>query len=118
MGMWWFGRKSAPDSVRPYVPNWLTPGLYASDAGEGFARSVEGQSAHVKSTGLRAVFRGGTWEFGVVRAGSVMIGGVEVVATRSTAIASPSGGSTVDSSARTAIDEILTALRHHGLIDS
>ena len=89
-----------------------------SAGGWRFLAPVEGQSAHVKSTGLRADFRGGTWEFGVVRAGSVMIGGVEVVATRSTAIASPSGGSTVDSSARTAIDEILTALRHHGLIDS
>jgi len=89
-----------------------------SAGGWRFLVPVEGQSAYVKSTGLRADFRSGAWEFGVVRAGSVMIGGVEVVATRSTAIASPSGGSTVDSSARTAIDEILTALRHHGLIDS
>ena len=181
MGMWWFGRKSAPDTVRPYVPGWLTSGLYGSDAEEGFARfmtfelvadqeppaavetvpqdappatpapgechivgtapsgawagkagqlacygaggwrfqpPVEGLCALVKSTGFSAQFRGGAWEFGVVRAGSVMIGGLEVLSTRSAAIPSPSGGSTVDSAARIAIDEVLAALRHHGLIDS
>ena len=47
-----------------------------------------------------------------------MIGGVQVAGTRSAAINSPTGGSTADSEARAAIDEILTALRHHGLIDS
>lgn len=118
MGMWWFGRKSASDTVRPYVPGWLTSGLYGADAEEGFARSYEGLCALVKSTGLSAQFRGGAWEFGVVRAGSAMIGGLEVLSTRSTAIPSPSGGSSVDSAARIAIDEVLAALRHHGLIDS
>lgn len=83
-----------------------------------FQPPVEGLCALVKSTGLSAQFRGGVWEFGVVRAGSVMIGGLEVLSTRSAAISSPSGGSTVDSAARIAIDEVLAALRHHGLIDS
>jgi hypothetical protein len=30
MGMWWFGRKSAPDDARPFVPAWLC----SSDAAE------------------------------------------------------------------------------------
>ena len=93
-------------------------GLYAADTEEGFARSVEGLTLFVKSTGLRAEYRSGAWEFGVVRTGSVMIGGVEVVSTRSTAIPSPSGGTTIDSAARITIDQILAALRHHGLIES
>ncbi|MGH8527650.1 MAG: hypothetical protein ACREXY_26585 [Gammaproteobacteria bacterium] len=118
MGMWWFGRKSAPDTVRPYVPDWLTSGLYGADAEEGFARSYEGLCVLVKSSGLRAEFRGGAWEYGVVRAGSVMIGGLEVLSTRSAAIPSPSGGATVDSEARIALGAVLAALRHHGLIES
>ena len=89
-----------------------------SAGGWRFLAPVEGQSAHVKSTGLTADFRGGAWEFGLVRASSVTIGGVQVVGTRNPAISSPSGGSTANSEARTAIDEILAALRHHGLIDS
>lgn len=79
---------------------------------------TEGLALFVKSTGLRAEYRGGAWEFGVVRTGSVMIGGVEVVSTRSAAIPSPAGGTTIDSAARGAIDQMLAALRHHGLIDS
>jgi hypothetical protein len=116
--MWWFGRKSAPDTVRPYVPGWLTSGLYAPDAEEGFARSVEGLCALIKSSGLNAEFRGGAWEYGVVRAASVIIGGLEVLSTQSAAIPAPSGGATVDSEARITIDAVLGALRHHGLIDS
>ncbi len=56
--MWWFGRKSAPGTVRPYVPNWLTSGLYGSDAEEGFARSYETQYDEVfrkNPVGQRAV---------------------------------------------------------------
>ena len=79
---------------------------------------VEGQNLFVKSTGLRGEYRSGAWEFGVVRTGSLMIGGNPVVSARGAAIASPSGGATIDSAARSAIDLILAALRTHGLIDS
>ena len=34
---WWFGRKSAPADMRPFVPAWLT----TAEAEEGFARSVD-----------------------------------------------------------------------------
>lgn len=52
---------------------------------------------HVRSTGMRAIYRGGTWELGA-------------------AILSPAGGGMVDIEARSAIDQILSALRQHGLI--
>ena len=51
---WWFGRKSAPADVRPFVPAWLR-----NDAAEeGFARSYETQFDEVyrrNPVGQRAV---------------------------------------------------------------
>ena len=113
MGFWWFGRKSAPDTARPYVPAWLT----TAEAEEGFARSHDGLVALVKSTSVWALFRSGSWELGNVRGSSLILGGQQVVGTRAGAIAAPVGGTTVDAESRTAIGQILTALRLHGLID-
>lgn len=77
---------------------------------------VEGMRANVQSTGLNAVYRGGVWESGVVRATSISIGANQVVGGRQAAIADPSGGTTVDSQGRSAVGQILLALRQHGLI--
>lgn len=44
------------------------------------------------------------------------VDGIKVVGSRGSAITDPTGGSTVDAQARTAIGQILTALRGHGLI--
>src|SRR3954451_12520911 len=65
-----------------------------------FVAPLEGMSAYVRSTGTRAVYRGRVWDLG------------------GAAIASPSGGTTVDAPARSAIDLILSAMRRHGLIAS
>ena len=111
---WWFGRKSAPADARPFVPAWLTN----TAEEEGFARSVEGMSVYVKSTGMWANYRLGTWELGAVRGSSLVLGGQQVVGSRAAAIAPASGGTTIDTQARAAIDEILGALRQHGLIDT
>jgi len=43
---------------------------------------------------------------------------VQVVGPQGSPVADPSGGSTVDSEARTAIGAILSALRAHGLIET
>ena len=45
-----------------------------------------------------------------------MVDGVKVVGSRGAAIAAPAAGTTIDSEARSAIGEILAALRLHGLI--
>jgi HK97 family phage portal protein len=54
MGVWWFGRKSAPADARPFVPAWLR-----NDAAEeGFARSYSEQFDEVyrrNPVGQRAV---------------------------------------------------------------
>ena len=81
-----------------------------------FIQPVEGLSVFVKSTAQFAFYRSGDWEMGVVRGSTLLIGGQQVVGNRVAAIASPTGGSTIDPEARSAIDAILVALREHGLI--
>ena len=111
---WWFGRKSAPADARPFVPAWLQ-----TDAAEvGFARSIEGMSLYERSSGTCAVYRNGNWEVGNLRGAALLINGVQVVGPSAAAIASPTGGSTVDSEARATLDAILGALREHGLIET
>ena len=45
------------------------------------------------------------------------IGGVQVVGPRQPAVPSPSGGTTIDEQARTAVAALTAALKTHGLID-
>jgi hypothetical protein len=45
-----------------------------------------------------------------------LIAGQQVVGGRLAAIASPSGGTTIDAEARAAVTQILATLRGHGLI--
>jgi hypothetical protein len=77
---------------------------------------IDGMTAYVRSTSVWAVYRSSAWELGVVRGTALNIGGQQVVGARGAAIASPSGGTTVDVEGRAAISAILTALRTHGLI--
>ena len=111
---WWFGRKSAPADARPFVPSWLS-----TDSAEvGFARSAEGMTLYERGSGTWAVYRNGDWEFGKLRGAALLIDGVQVVGSRAAAIASPTGGTTVDTEARATLGAILGALRGHGLIDT
>ncbi len=83
-----------------------------------FLTPVEGLSAVSRESGLRTEYRSGAWETGIVRCNRVEIDGEQVVSSQAAAITSPAGGTTIDPEARAAIDQILTALRHHGLIAS
>ena len=49
---------------------------------------------------------------------ALFINGEQVLGSRVAAIASPSGGANVDAEVRTAVSQILGALRTHGLIDT
>ena len=53
---------------------------------------------------------------GEVRCSSVTVGGVQVLGSPAAPIAAPAGGRSVDAEARSAIQEILSALRAHGLV--
>jgi hypothetical protein len=85
-------------------------------AGWRFIVPVEGMSAFVRDSGLRASFRSGGWEIGVVNASALSVGGQQVVGSQRPPIAAPAGGSSVDAECRNALEQILTALRGHGLI--
>lgn len=89
-----------------------------TDGGWRFVAPREGTLAYVVSTSVWALFRGGAWEVGSLRGDNVLIGGEQVVGARTSAIAAPSGGSTVDAEARAALGQVLSAMRAHGLIDS
>ena len=77
---------------------------------------AEGMVLLVRSTGTFATYCSGAWSIGEIRATALRIGGQQVVGTQQAAISSPSGGSTVDAEARSAIVAILAALRTHGII--
>lgn len=81
-----------------------------------FIAPVEGLMAYVKSSSTWAAFRAGAWEVGQVRGSRVILDGLQVVGSQAAAIASASGGTTVDTQARATIDQILATLRQHGLI--
>ena len=76
----------------------------------------EGMTAWSVADAQAARFAGGAWTIGVLAGSRVTIGGVDVVGARHAAIPEPTGGTVVDSQARTAIGAILGALRGHGLI--
>lgn len=83
-----------------------------------FVVPVEGMSAYVKADSIWAVYRSGGWDLGVLRGSVVDIGGQQVIASRAAAIASAADGTVIDSEARAVLDQILGALRHHGLIET
>ena len=83
-----------------------------------FIDPIDGMSAYVKATSTWANYRAGSWEVGTLRGAGLVIGGTQVVGSRLAAISGPSGGPIVDAESRAAIDQILAALRQHGLIES
>ena len=87
-----------------------------SAGGWRYLEPVDGLAALVRSTRLRAEYGDESWEVGVARAARVEIGGTQVLGAQGPAIASPSGGATVDVEGRAAIAQMLAMLRGHGLI--
>lgn len=83
-----------------------------------FVAAIEGLSAFDKSSGETAAFKGGAWTKGDVRAAKLSINGDQVVGPRLAAVEDPSGGTTVDTEARSALSSLLARLRQHGLIAS
>lgn len=78
----------------------------------------DGMSAWSRSDLCDGRYVGGQWEIGTLRARRMTIGGVQVVGPRQPAIAAPTGGTVVDSSARQAISGIIAVLQQHGLISA
>ena len=72
----------------------------------------------ITASGVWARQAGGGWRLGDLPATSVSIGGMQVVGARQPPVATVTGGTTIDTEARTAIAAILGVLRTHGLIES
>jgi hypothetical protein len=101
--------------------DWATkPQCVACYTGGGwrFIEPAEGMIAYIRSDGVWATYRAGAWETGAVRGSNLILDGQQVVGGRAAAIASPSGGTTIDSEARSTIDQLLAAMRQHGLIET
>lgn len=90
----------------------------STSGGWRFIQPQEGLTLFVRSSAIEARFRAGSWELGQARASRLLVGEQQVVGAQAAAIANPSGGLTADAEARTAIGQILSALRQHGLIAS
>jgi hypothetical protein len=75
-------------------------------------------TVYAMSAATTASFRASAWEVGSVRASQLIVNGQQVVGARASAIADATGGATVDAEARATIEDILEALRGHGLIQA
>ena len=88
-----------------------------SESGWRFVAPVAGMSVWNKAAGYQIRWRGDGWDDGQIDGSAVRIAGEQVVGERQPAVPSPSGGTTIDEQARSAIDAIIVALMSHGLID-
>ncbi len=83
-----------------------------------FHTPYEGFRAWLKPAGMEIRFEGSVWRVGKVTANQVLVSGVQVLGGQQPAILNPSGGSIIDTEARSAINDILAALQAHGLISN
>ncbi|WP_300973985.1 DUF2793 domain-containing protein [Sphingomonas sp. LHG3406-1] len=89
-----------------------------SGSGWRFIPAFEGMALRAKTSGLQWQFANGEWREGKILAKELHINDQKVVGPRWQSISDVAGGSNVDAEARSAINQILVALRAHGLIDS
>lgn len=83
-----------------------------------FVRPVPGMLIWNKDPGYWIHWSGTGWSDGSLPAAALVIAGEQVVGPRLPDVPSPSGGTTIDAEARTAIDAVIATLKSHGLIDS
>ena len=82
-----------------------------------FVAPHPGMLAWDKASGVWLHWQGEGWSDGNMPASRFTIGGEQVVGARLPDVPSPSGGTTIDSEARDAVDAIIATLKSHGLID-
>ena len=83
-----------------------------------FVAPTPGMLAWSAAEGVFARFDGARWQAGEIAAKRLMVDGEQVVGARQPAIAAASGGTVIDTEARTAISAILATLSAHGLIEA
>lgn len=98
----WSGRAQA-------VAGWTAGGWR-------FLAPTPGMTVKHRESGLPALYHGGAWHVGDVRASRLLISGAPMLAAPQPAIPDPAGGGTIDHEAREALEAVLESLRVHGLI--
>ena len=88
------------------------------DGGWIFLEAFDGLAVYDANSGVTRRYFGSGWQADALVGNLIDLNGDQVVGTRQSAITSPSGGSTKDTQARTAIDNLISALAAHGLIAS
>ncbi len=81
-----------------------------------FVTPFEGMTAWSIADAMVAIRRGATWSIGEVNARQIRINAIRLLTVQQSAIATPLGGTVIDSESRIAITNILGALRTHGLV--
>ncbi len=76
-----------------------------------------GMRIEVADENMVCRFNGTAWLPDAVRPDGVYLDDVKIIGPRAEPVADPLGGSVVDAEARTALMQLLTALRSHGLIE-
>jgi hypothetical protein len=87
-----------------------------TEGGWRFLAATSGLKVWVKDQQLWALYDGASWDVGTVRASTVSVLGEQVLGGRGAAVGAPTGGSVVDTEARTAIAAVIDRLVAHGLI--
>jgi len=88
-----------------------------SAGGWRFLAPVTGMSVWDESVGHARRWTASGWNDGKLPVAALIVGGQQVVGARVPAVASPSGGTTIDVEARAAIAALIVALKSHGLTD-
>ena len=88
-----------------------------SAGGWRFVAPIPGMAAWDKASAVWRYWDGSAWSDGNLPAAKLVVGGQQVVRPRLAALASPSGGTTIDAEARDAIAAIIVVLKSHGLTD-
>lgn len=88
-----------------------------TEGGWRFVTPFDGMRIWVAEDHALAVHSGGTWYQGRTY-GRLFIEGRQVVGPRAPNVAEPTGGTTVDGEARSAISAVVQTLRMHGLIEA
>jgi hypothetical protein len=61
---------------------------------------------------------GTNWVVGVMTAGAIKVGNIQVVGAQRPRVVAPSGGSTIDTQARAAITALIAGIEAHGLFSA
>ncbi|MBL4800672.1 MAG: DUF2793 domain-containing protein [Emcibacter sp.] len=81
-----------------------------------FYPAFAGMAIWLKDEAVMAQYVAGTWQKGILQVNALKISGQQVVGAQQAAIGDSSGGATIDSEARTALNALLAVCRVHGLI--